>query len=106
MGRKKSTPAVSRCKGTVYKISSAGKNYIGKTTQPLSHRMSQHRHAIKAGHGDGEKFIKHFKKKKNDIKKARVTVVDHATTERSLHKKERKMIAHYKSDKKGLNSTK
>ncbi len=88
----------------IYLITSEGKNYVGKTTATMKHRMSQHKHAIKVGHGDGKKFIKYFQQ--HNFEDAKITVLDSATTKEELHQKERQWIAHYKSDEIGLNSTK
>ena len=87
----------------VYKISTAGLNYIGITTASLSKRMTQHRHAIIAGHGDGEKFIEHFRRENFDD--AKITILDTATNKHELREKERYWINYYDSHHNGLNST-
>ncbi len=93
------------CQSTyvVYKISYGGVNYIGKTTATLSKRMSQHRHAIKAGHGDGEKFIDFYRT--HDFNNATITVLDSAENDRELREKEHYWINYYNSYNNGLNST-
>ena len=89
----------------VYMIrSNQGAKYVGKTTSSLDHRMSQHRHAIKAGHGDGEKFIKYYQKKKNNFDAAKVKVLYQGRSDKHLDEKERKFIKKYNTIKKGLNS--
>ena len=91
-------------RNVIYLISSAGMNYVGKTTQTLSQRMSQHRHAIKAGYGDGAKFIRHFQK--YNFEDTKIKVLDSSKDPHELHEKERYWIAYYRSDEIGLNSTK
>ena len=88
----------------VYLITSAkGKKYVGITTATLGHRMSQHHHAIKAGHGDGEKFIKYYQKKER-FEDATVTVLYHGRSNKYLRQKEREFIIKYDSIRNGLNS--
>ena len=91
-------------KNVVYKISRGGMNYIGKTTAPMSKRMSQHKHAIKAGRGDGQKFTDFFRNQAN-FDEAEITILDSADNDRDLREKERYWINHYDSYNNGLNST-
>ena len=89
--------------GIVYLITSEeGVPYVGITTTTLEHRMSQHRHAIKAGHGDGEKFIKYYQN--HDFEAARKEVIDTGATKKELLEKERHYIQVYDSLNHGLNS--
>ena len=94
-----------RSDNVVYKISCGSMNYIGKTTAPLSKRMSQHKHAIKAGHGDGQKFTDFFRNKAN-FDEANITILDSADNDKELRQKESYWINQYDSYNNGLNSTK
>jgi predicted GIY-YIG superfamily endonuclease len=95
--------------------SSEGVRYVGITTEPLKHRMSQHHHAIKVGHGDGEKFIHYYNEPGNDFEDADVQIIDRGRDKKELLQKEsdliqyylqkeRHWITHYDSIKNGLNS--
>ena len=87
----------------IYLIKSKeGVPYVGKTTTSLKHRMAQHRHAIKAGHGDGEKFTKYYQT--HDFEKATKRVLCRCTSEKELPEKEQFYINKYNSLNKGLNS--
>ena len=89
--------------GIIYKISYDGSNiYIGQTRDGLAHRMSQHKHAIKAGHGDGQKFIAFYKT--HDFDHAIKEEIDTARNKEELNAKECKWIQHYDSICNGLNS--
>ena len=89
----------------VYMIESTqGAKYVGKTTSPLNHRMSQHRHAIKAGHGDGGKFMKYYQKKENNFNAAKVKVLYQGRSDKYLDQKEKEFIKKYDTVKNGLNS--
>ena len=91
-------------RNVIYLItSSVGGQYVGKTKQTLATRMSKHKHSINVGHGDGKKFIDHFRQYGFD--KATITVLDSATNEQELKDKEKQWIKHYDSYENGLNST-
>ena len=93
-----------RSENIVYLITSPeGKNYIGITKAPMAKRMSQHRHAIRAGHGDGEKFTEYYRKESN-FDDATITVLEEGNSEEDLRQKERKWIGKYDSLHNGLNS--
>ena len=86
----------------IYLIESKeGVPYVGKTTTSLKHRVAQHRHAIKAGHGDGEKFTQYYQT--HDFEKATKRVLCRCTRE-ELPEKEQFYINKYNSLDKGLNS--
>ena len=87
----------------IYLIKSEeGVPYVGKTTQKLKHRMAQHRCAIKAGHGDGKKFIEYYQT--HDFEKAAKTVLCYCTSEEELPEMEQLYIDEHNSLNKGLNS--
>ena len=89
--------------GIVYLITSEeGVPYVGITMTNKQHRMAQHRHAIKAGHGDGKKFIKYYQN--HDFDKADIKVIDRGTSKQELLQKERHYIQKYDSMNNGLNS--
>ena len=86
----------------IYKIESPeGVIYIGKTKSTLGHRMSQHRHAIKAGHGDGSDFIDYYRE--HDFEKAKITILAHAEDDDDLREKEEHYIEKYDAISSGLN---
>ena len=91
----------------VYLITSrAGKHYVGKTTTTLEQRMTQHRHAIIARHGDGEKFIDYYQR--HNFEDATVEVLyrphQRGDIDRKLREKETQFIQQYDSVNNGLNS--
>ena len=89
--------------GIVYLITSEeGVPYVGITMTNKQHRMAQHRHAIKAGHGDGKKFIEYYQN--HDFDKADIRVIDTGTSKQELLQKERHYIQEYDSMNNGLNS--
>ena len=91
-----------RSKNVVYEIAYPnGPSYIGITSQPLSKRMSQHRHAISSGHGDGRKFIEFYQK--NDFDNARITILDEGKGS-DLFEKEKNWIQKKNTLYNGLNS--
>lgn len=96
----------SSLKNVVYLIvSTRGKKYVGITTGTLKHRMEQHREAIRAGHGDGKKFIDYYRK--NDFEEATVQVLYKPRGEnirQKLRQKEAEYIQEYDSMRNGLNS--
>ena len=86
----------------IYLIKSEeGVPYVGKTTTSMKHRMAQHRHAIKARHGDGKKFIEYYKT--HDFEGANKRILCRCTRE-ELPEKEQFYINKYNSLNKGLNS--
>lgn len=93
-------------KNVVYLITSReGKHYVGITTTTLRHRMDQHRHAIKAGHGDGKKFIDYYRR--HDFEAATVQVIykpQGNNIRQKLREKEAYFIKEYDSINNGLNS--
>ena len=89
--------------GIVYLITSTeGMPYVGITTTTLEHRMSQHRHAIKVGHGDGKRFIEYYQS--HDFDAATKKVIDTGANREELLEKERYYIQQYDSLNNGLNS--
>ena len=89
--------------GIVYLITSEeGVPYVGITMTTLEKRMDQHRHAIKAGHGDGKKFIEYYQN--HDFDKVDIKVIDRGTSRQELLQKERHYIQEYDSMNNGLNS--
>lgn len=93
-----------RSQNVVYLITSPdGKQkYVGITTRSMSDRMSKHRHSIKSGSGDGEKFIKYYQK--HEFEQASITIIDEGTDKTNLEQKENRWIRHYDSLRNGLNS--
>ena len=93
-------------KNVVYLIVSAeGKPYVGITTGTLEHRVAQHREAIRAGHGDGRKFINYYKR--HDFEEATVQILYKPTggdINQKLRQKEAEYIKEYDSMRNGLNS--
>ena len=88
--------------GIVYLITSEeGVPYVGITMTNKQHRMAQHRHAIKAGHGDGKKFIEYYKT--HDFEEANKRILCRCTRE-ELPEKEQFYINKYNSLNRGLNS--
>uniref|UniRef100_A0A1X7VTS6 GIY-YIG domain-containing protein n=1 Tax=Amphimedon queenslandica TaxID=400682 RepID=A0A1X7VTS6_AMPQE len=96
----------SDLKNVVYLIvSTRGKKYVGITTRTLKHRMGQHREAIRAGHGDGQKFIDYYRR--NNFEKATVQVLYKprgGKVSQKLRQKEVEYIQEYDSMRNGLNS--
>ena len=91
----------------VYLITSKeGKPYVGKTTTTLNQRMAQHRHAIRAGHGDGEKFIDYYQRHSFEEVTVDILYKPHqeGDIDRKLREKETHFIQQYDSVNKGLNS--
>ena len=88
----------------VYLITSdEGVKYVGKTNN-FKHRMSQHRHAINAGHGDGEKFINYYQSHDFDAATATKEIIYRAKNEKDLEEKEHFYIKKYNSVNNGLNT--
>lgn len=87
----------------VYLITSEeGKKYFGMTTTNFNHRMAQHRHSIKSGKGDGQKFINYYQK--HDFEKAKKEILYTGTDKEDLLEKEKMLIVKYDSINKGLNT--
>ena len=94
-------------KNVVYLIRSReGIPYVGKTTTTLKHRMAQHRHAIKSGHGDGVKFINYYQRYNFEEATVKILYKPHpiGNIKEKLSKKEAYYIKQYGSIKNGLNS--
>lgn len=94
-------------KNVVYLITSReGKPYVGITTTTLKHRMAQHRHAIRAGHGDGKKFIDYYQRHNFEEVTVDILYKPHpkGDIDRKLREKETQFIRQYDSVNKGLNS--
>ena len=88
----------------VYLITSEeGVPYVGMTTTNFNHRMAQHRHAIKAGHGDGTNFIEYYQT--HDFEAARKDILYNggpSCSKEMLHEKEKEWIQYYNRISNGL----
>ena len=79
---------------------------MGKTAVSLEHRKAQHRHAIRSGRGDGEKFVNYYRRHNFEAATFYILYKPHqrGNIDEKLRKKEAYFIRLYDSINRGLNS--